>query len=233
MTKRLWMALTAVVAAVMLFYIFSPHAAAYIFTKTHGLEIRYSRLEGSIPTGLLFRDLRLTDPKIGLGLFAEKADIKVALSKNIFSEPIFRFDLEGGKFLGSIDGKTEDYADLNNLVALPFRNAWRYKRISARLRPARDGMEIEEFYAESDEIRLSLDGTIYRNNDVKLAIKISFADAITSKIPEEFSKVILNDEAPGWKSLSVSLSGNFMAPSIRVSSKLFRLNIKSVTESVS
>lgn len=233
MAKRVWVAFLAVMAVAVLFHIFSPHAAAYIFTKTHGLEIRYSRLEGSIFTGLRFRDLRLTDPKVGLGLFAERADIKVALSKKIISAPVFRLDLEGGKFLGNVDGRAEDYADLNNLVALPFKNAWRYRRIATRLRPDRDGMEIDEFYAESDEIRLSMSGAVYRNNDVKLAIKISFAGAITSKIPEEFSKVILNDEDPGWKSLSVSLSGNFMAPSVQVSSKLFRLSIKSVTESAS
>ena len=154
MVKGIAMVFLAVAAVLAAIYMFSPHAAAYIFAKTHGLEIRYSRLGGSIPAGLLFRDLRLTDPKVGLGLFAEKADVKVALSKRIFSEPNFQFALEGGKFLSGEAGKAEDYADLNNLVALPFKNAWRYKRISARLRPTGDGMEIDEFYAESDEIRL-------------------------------------------------------------------------------
>jgi len=231
MSRRVMMISTAAILLLAAVCVFLNPAAAYIFARAHGLDLKYSRLTGTVLTGLSFKDLTASDPKKGFGLFAETADVKIVLSKNILAEPGLDLDLRGGRFLREGMGPAEDYADLDDLVALPFKKAWRYRRITARLRALKDGTGIDDLYAESDEIRLYVNGAIHRDNYVNLAIKISFAETVTSKIPEALSKVFLNDEGTGWKSLSVSLSGNYAAPSIQVSSKLFRLSVKSVSES--
>jgi hypothetical protein len=84
---------------------------------------------------------------------------------------------------------------------------------------------IKDFLAKSDLMKLSFNGDIRRDNTIKSDIVIYFSDELTRKIPPELTKLVLTQEDPGWKSLSVKLEGNYTMPTIQVSSKLFRLNI--------
>lgn len=92
----------------------------------------------------------------------------------------------------------------------------------------KDDIHIDSFSAKSDEITLEVAGDINGTEISDLYIKIRFSAAVTDRIPQELSKAILEEEPDGWRSLSVRLSGNLASPSISISSKLFRLNIKTV-----
>jgi hypothetical protein len=132
-------------------------------------------------------------------------------------------------FVKNAPVKVESIAGLDDLVALPFTGNWMYKKITLLFRLAADGTYLDSLSAESDRIAFTVKGAFYRNDKVNADINIRFAKALTDKMPEELSRVVLQDDPDGWKGLSVNISGDYKSPAIQVSSKLFRLNIRSVT----
>lgn len=197
--------------------------AVYLFSKAYNLDISYKRFPRASCREFLFEDLKIKDKKSGIGLFAKDAVIRPGrsgLNFNIYSAGFYR---EGA-------GKTNFYSDLAGLVSLPFSGQWIYKEISGSILPAKNGIEFKDILAVGDDIKLRLTAVIHDKDLVDANIKIYFSDIVSAGIPKELSGVILNDEGSGWKSLSVSLEGNYRSPSIQVSSRLFRLNIGAVAE---
>lgn len=220
--QHILLGIIALIAIVGLIYMSLGHIAVYLFARANNLDISYSSLVGS-GTNLIFKNFRVTNKALGLGISAGTAAIRPKLKG-------YEFDFADVRFLKKDGDETTSYENLAGLVAVPFKGSWVYKEISGEVEPYSNGLEVKKLDAVSDEIKLHITGKFNADNTVDTDIKIYFGPGITKKIPEELSKVILTDEDAGWKSLSVGLAGNYAEPSIQVSSKLFRLNIKSISE---
>lgn len=207
-------------------YLSLGHVAMYIFAKAHELDISYK----SCGVPFTYNGLNVIDKKTGMGFFAHSASFEPRWNNGL----TVNFDLKAVHFIKKDSGKpTETYDSLMELVAVPFHSRWIYKKISGQVSPVKEGVRIRDLRAVNDEVTLSFTGDIYNNNTIKTDIKIYFSDIVLAKIPGELSKVMLADEKNGWKSLSVHLEGNYKEPSIQVSSKRFRLNIKTIVDSKS
>lgn len=213
-----------IVSAIIIFllllialYLSFDRVAIYVFSKTHNLDITYKGLR-RISTGeLLFHDLGIIDKKIGIGIFSKSG--KVAPGAQI------SFDMRDVHFIKNGKEPAAAYDSLTDLVAIPFNSRWTYKEISGKITRSKNGIDIQELTAIGDEIKLSIKGTVSGDNIIDTAITIYFSDKLLREVPEELSNVLMRDEDGGWKSLAVNLKGNYSAPSIEVSGKLFRLKI--------
>ena len=215
-------AVGALVAAGVFFYY--GQAAVFLFGAAHNLDIEYRSMHNTGPGTFVFEGLRAVEKKTGMGLAAEKASVVLKV-KGVNPGLGASFDLGDVNFLSASNGKALSFGNLDALVAAPFNSQWRYSRIAGTIYAVRDGMRIEGLEAKSDELRLDFTGTLGNQGAVAADIVIHFADALTDKIPPELTGIVLQNDGGGWKSLSVRLDGNYTAPSIQISSKLFRLNI--------
>lgn len=203
-----------------------PRLAVRLVAAHSGLDIKYERILRAAPDSVEFAGLRVMDPQKGLGLSSEEAAIKISWSLPDPRNSSVRFDLQRVRFIKQAPDGGPQYDTLNGLVALPFSNDQLYDEISGRVKSAGGFISIADFMAKSSQLRLSFNGEVGPGNRIKSDILIFFADDLTSKIPPELTKLVLKDEEPGWKSLSVRVDGDYTMPSIQISSKLFRLNIR-------
>lgn len=101
--------------------------------------------------------------------------------------------------------------------------------MSGKIKTFRGGVEISDFMAVGDEIKLSLNGVAYDRGSIDLDMVISFSAGILERMPEGLSKTFMAPEPDGSSRLSVHIEGESEAPSLLVTGKLFRLNVKSVS----
>ncbi|MFH0764268.1 MAG: hypothetical protein V1927_04640 [Candidatus Omnitrophota bacterium] len=220
--QHILLGIIALIAIAGLIYISFGHVAVYLFARANNLDISYASLARP-GANFAFKDFRVVNKASGLGISAQAAAIRPKLKG-------YEFNFTDVRFLQKHGDELSSYENLAGLVAVPFKGSWVYKEIAGEAAPSRDTLEVKKLDAVSDEIKLHITGKFNADNTVDTDIKIYFGPGITKKIPEELSKVILTDEEGRWKSLAVHLSGNYAAPSIQVSGKLFRLNIKSISE---
>ena len=219
--KRIVIFLTAAIMAIgALAYLCKDYIAIYAISKKYNLEISYKELKRLSPGKMEFKDLKVVEKKTALGLFSRGATI--TLDKKV------GFDLRDVGFVGSPKSAAPSYDNIMELSAMPFNSRWTYKEISGKISQSPEGLNVDNFMATGDDIKLSFTGVIYHDNAVNADIVIYFSDRLTKKIPRELSMVVLRDEKDGWMSLTVAVKGDYRKPSIQVSSKLFRLNIKEV-----
>ncbi len=195
-----------------------------ILEKSYNLDIAYKKCSKNLSGEFDFDDLSIISRSTALGLTS-----KTALFKPYFAgkKIALDFSLHGVSFMKRATSEPVRYDTLTALVSSPFNSKWNYTEIRGRLEPGKKSVKISSLEAISDEIKLSLKGTFFYNGIIDSDIIIYFASQVTEKIPPEFASVILTKEKDGWKSLSVRLAGDPNKPSIQVSSKLFRLSIKS------
>jgi len=220
--QHILLGIIALILITAVIYISFDRIAVYLIAKTNNLDISYQNLNRS-GRNFVFKDFKVTNKALGLGISAGSAAIRPKLKG-------YDFALIDVRFLKKHSEEASSYENLAGLVAAPFKGDWIYKEIEGEVVSSRDAIEVKKLNAVSDEIKLRISGTFRHDNTIDADIAIYFAADLTKKIPEELSKVILADEGSGWRSLSVRLAGNYTKPSIQVSSKLFRLNIKSVSE---
>lgn len=214
--------LAALASALIIFY--KPIAVA-IFAKVSGIDISYKKMEAGSVNEFIFKGLRGTERKSGLGLSSSDARIRF-----IFKGPDPRnaaadFVLKDVSFIKKGIEKEVSYGNIDGLVAVPFNSLWNYREISGRIGLIKNGIRIENFLAAGDLIRFSLNGELSRDQNVNADIGIYFAESLTGKIPPELTSMVLKDGEAGWKSFTVKLEGDLAKPSIRVTGRLFRLNI--------
>lgn len=221
--------LAVATAIIIISFVFSGEIALLIFAKAHNLEISYKSMSRGPDKWVLFEKLTVVDSRKGAGFFADTAKIMPDIK---FIGSSVKFDMKLVNFIkkGTAEAK-ESYDSLTDLIAAPFMTQWKYEKISGDIIFGRDRITIKRLEALSREIRLDISGDILHDNTVKGSVTVYFNKSLTSKIPDELSSVILQNEDNEWKSLSVSLTGNYKTPSIQVSNKLFRLNIKSIKNS--
>ncbi|MFA6320691.1 MAG: hypothetical protein WCY36_02400 [Candidatus Omnitrophota bacterium] len=211
------------IASAGVFYI--DRIVTVVLEKKYDLGISYKGCSKNFSGEFTFKDLSVASNATGMGIFSGTAKIKPSLKDK---KVLLDFALTDGKFLKKSAAGPVQYDTLTALVSAPFSSEWRYKKISGQVEPTDNGMKINNFEAVSDEIRLSLNGELFGNGDIRTKVVIYFASELTAKIPPEFAAMLLTSEQNGWKSLSVNLTGNPNKPAIQVSSKAFRLSIKAV-----
>ncbi|MFA5145844.1 MAG: hypothetical protein WC515_00470 [Candidatus Omnitrophota bacterium] len=221
-----YIAAAAVLALAAVLYIFAADIMVRAFAAANGLDIAYKDAGNVWFTRFVFADLRVAERKSGVGFSAEAADIRIRLRKGSISAD---FNFRGVRLIREKGARESSYDSIDGLVASPFASSWKYETISGTAERREDGLILKDVRAVSDDIRLSVNGALHKDATVDADIMIYFSPNITRKVPEELTKVVLTDEPEGWKSISVKLNGNYLAPSIQLSSKLFRLNIRSVS----
>jgi len=185
------------------------------------LYLAYLQLPG-IAVGMLGKAYNL---KIGY----RHADMKPRL---VNKEVLIDFDLKDvtvSKKTASAQ-KVYTYASISDLVAAPFNGDWTYERVSGTVKPSRKKLGITELNAEAKEFKVSAKGSAdYETKSADMEIVLSFSGSLINKIPKELSGTVLKDEPGGWKSLSVKIKGNLSSPSISITGKMFRLNIRELS----
>ena len=214
-----------IVAVVGISVPFLPRIAIKIFEEAYKLDVRYGELEKASPVEMVFGGLIVTDRGMGIGTSAEHAVVNPVWNGLDPRKAMLAFDFSNVRFVKKAAEKDASYNSLDGLVALPFGSNWTYKKISGKVRTSHGDVTLKDFLASSDDMKLSFDGTVTADMQIDATIKIFFAESLTKKVPPELARMALNDEGGGWKSLSVKLEGNYDAPRIQVSSKLFRLKI--------
>jgi hypothetical protein len=205
--------------------------AIFAFERTAHLKLSYGSLHKDGIVSFVFSDLKIVNNQAGLGIESRDATIKPTIHGFDMQKATVDFDLHNVRFV-KCESLPEggSYDSLTGLVSAPFSGNWSYRSISGQIAPCKNGVKINKLDAVSDEIKLSITGILYNDKSMDADIKIYFAEGLTKKIPEDMSKIMLTSEGGGWKSLSVHLSGDSSKPSIQLSSKLFRLNIRSSSD---
>jgi len=219
----------AVVAlAVASVYMSWDRMVIYFVAKDYGLSISYSSVKNMNFRELRFRDLTVMEKKHRAGLFASEATLWPAVGIHARDSRALTFVLKGVRFIPGPkkSGGGDDY--LMNLVAMPFSGKWAYSEIEGEIFDREAGLYIRKLVASGDMMRLSVNGNLYKNNTIDANITVYFSNNIIKDLPESITGVMLQNEQGGWKSLSAHLTGDLSTPSIELSGKLFRLNIKQV-----
>lgn len=223
---------TAIIAAALIAMGFSAVAgrlALFTIAKAYDLTITFQRIDHTGLKEFRLSDLMIVDNKRGIGFSAKDASLQPRLT---LTRPLVNiradFTLHDVRLIARETAATETFDSLPGLVATPFAGRWNYREVSGSVATCKGGTRINRFAATSDMIKLNVSGNLYHDNSIAMDITVSFAPEIVAKIPDPLSSVVLNDAGQGWRSLDVKLSGNYATPSINVSSKLFRLNVRSV-----
>ncbi|MCX5678209.1 MAG: hypothetical protein NTY76_03775 [Candidatus Omnitrophica bacterium] len=210
------------IACIAVFY---AQIAAFIFARSNNIDISYRQAIAGGFTEFIFKDLKAARHDQGIGLSSSGASIKLVFDKPSPLEATADFVLSDVRFIKKGSGKEISYNNIDDLLAAPFSGLLKYKTVSGKISMIKNGISLKDFLASGDEIRFSFDGTLTNGNIINADITIYFAKGLSGKIPAELTSMALKGEADGWKSLALKLEGDLSKPSIKVTGKLFRLNI--------
>lgn len=226
MSKKLLIAAVIAVLAAAALYLLSNRILIYVISKIYGMELKCGSIEGSPFSEMRITDLTAFNKNAGFGISATDARIINKSGLNIFDNVGLEMDV---KDLYFIKGPSkENYNDIPNLMMVPFNSKWKYSMISTKVRLFKEKITISAFNAVGDDIKLDFNGDLFYDNRISGNMKIYFSQTLLKKIPEPLADEALSGEADGWKSLQLNISGDYKSPSINISSKLFRMNVKSV-----
>lgn len=205
---------------------------AFLFSRAYHIDVRYKTARHLSAGAVAFTDLTLNDKASGFLVFSKFAKVRPKPKNLSFDFTGIDFNLQDVRFDAStlrLHAANPVYDTLTGLASVPFDSRWTYSVISGSVRTIENGVEIKDFTAAGKEIRISLSGTVIENTVLNLDIKIYFSKEFRQRVPEEMAKVLFSEEAGGWDSMSLHIEGDYNKPSISLSSKLFRLNIREIS----
>ena len=224
--KTIVVVLAAFILLMTAVFFYFDRVVVGILDSKYNLTITYKKCSKNLSGELTFEDLSVASKPAGFCFTSKTAMIKPAfIGKRI----VLDFTLHDLGFTKRAADGSERYDTLASLVSSPFNSKWKYREVRGQIEPGKSSVKINSLDATSDQLRLSMKGYYFYNGMIDSDIIIYFAAKLAEKVPPGFAKVILGDEKGGWKSISVHLTGDPNKPSIQVSSKLFRLSIKSVS----
>ena len=216
---------------IIILYHFSGEVLVYAASKAYGIDISYKTIRNDFFKKFTLSDLKLVGKKMpAINISSKNAILMPAIPIGSKKGAVLRFELRDVNFFPNDTVPFEKYDTIDQLISAPFKGRWTYGSITGSIRKIKNGVRIENFEAKGDKIKLAFKGDIYSDNTIDSEIIIYFSTELTKRIPAAVSTAALEDAPDGWKSLSVNLTGNYASPSIQISSKLFRLNFKSVTQ---
>ena len=226
--KKIVLVVATFILIIIVVFCYSDRVVICILENKYNLDITYKKCSKDLSGKLVFEELSIASKSTGLCFTSKSALVKPTFIGN---KIVLDFNLHDLCFTKRMVDGSEKYDTLDALVSSPFNSKWKYREMRGQLELGNKNVRIKNLDAISDQIKLSVNGYLFYSGRLDLNIVIYFAVQLTEKIPPELADVILADEKDGWKSLSVQLTGDSRKPSIQVSSKLFRLNIKSVSGS--
>ena len=230
--KKNKLIIIAAVAAVILaavFLLFFDKIAIGVLSSSFDTDIKFKRMWNIHFTEYLFDDLELIYKKKQVGIMARSASVTPGFTKNFPRSIAFSFLLKDINFIGEDGKKQEKYNTLDNLLTLPFMSQWLYPDVKGRIECFTDRITVEDFNASSSNIRVSFKGDIFYDKKIKGEVILRFSKDVLKQIPDELMGVLLSDEGDGWRGISVKLDGDYAAPSVQFTGKMFRLSIKNLT----
>ena len=212
------------------FYFSFNRIAIYAISKISGLDITYGRITNNALSGCTLTDLRVIYKKAGAGISAKEAKIKPRISSLIFDNLGLEINVKDLFFITGDKKESLNHDNPPNLITMPFKSGQKYENISTTVKVFKDRVSVLAFNAYSGDIRFDFKGDLfYNNNQIFGDMKIYFSSNLLKRLPGPLIKETLADEGASWKSLSVNIKGDYKSPAVQISSKLFRLNIKTVT----
>ena len=173
--------------------------------------------------------LNMIGDQYGLKIAYKHADMRPRLVKDVLLIDFYLKDARVSKKTASFP-ETQTYNSVSDLVAAPFNGDWTYQRVSGTIKPSLKKLDIIMLNAEAKEFKISAKGSAsYETKSADMEIVLSFSGSLINMIPKELSGTVLKDEQGGWKSLSVNIKGNLNSPSISITGKMFRLNIRELS----
>lgn len=213
-------------ALLIIIWLSYDRIAIFAISKYTGVKIDYSSLYRNRVNEFVINGLELFDPKRDIGLSSNKGKFK--LIWDIFAPArlgiVFR--LEEVRFNRREDPYSEKMDSVSRLLAIPFENRWEHKEISGEVWIDREEIRVRDFMAVSSDTKVSLEGSIYENDAIEVSLTVHLSENILAEIPEEIHAALLKETTGGWRTLSVSLGGNYRIPSIQLVGKKFSLKIK-------
>jgi hypothetical protein len=205
----------------------SPGRILVFFLHQRGFDASYKRSANNAFRELVFKDFLVIDKKRGIGFIAHKASIRPRYHTLLSGAATIDFRLFDFHFIAAKNpAEVKASADMNDLLVIPFSGSSIYGEVSGTIQSSKDRLYFENITANGQAIGLSLKGSIYNDQKADIDITVRFTRDLLAGIPEDWSKVVLSDEPNGWKSLSANLKGDLSKPSLQVTGKLFRLNIR-------
>jgi len=219
----------AVLGAALILYLLSGRIYLYVFSRTHNLDISCSKITNISFGHFEVTDLMMRDRASGFSISSKASSMLFRIRDIRLKDVTIDFRFKDVRF-GKKGGKENlIYSSLTGLVAIPFDSRWQYNEMSGKIKTMKGGSEIKDFSAAGKDIKLSIKGTVLENDTINLDIIIYFGKELYDMIAPEVAGILLSKEENDWSSLSVHLEGDYKTPSIQLSSKLFRLNIKAIS----
>ena len=204
-------------------YYFYGSMAVSIFSRSNNLSISYKSLNVQSLSKFRFKDLEVIVRGTKNGFFAEEADADVITRSNNIKG--LYLNLRNLRIIGMGKDSESALKNLDDLIAAPFSDFFVYKSVTAEVFPIDNGVEVKELTASGDLVRFSFGGSITYDSFIDADISIFFERSLTGKIPAELAGMALTDREDGWQSLDIKLEGDFSKPALKVTGRLFRLNI--------
>lgn len=222
--------IAALVIAAAALYMTWDRIVIYFVAEKYDVAISYTSVRNQNFRELQFENMRIIDRARGSGLFALHAKLWPAIGLQAEGARSVSFELKGVKFIPSVKKEKASERDyMMDIIALPFDGKWAYKDMAGDLAEHEKGIYVRKFVASGDMMNLSVNGYLFKNNVVDLNLTVYFSPAMLKEVPDSVTGVVLKQETGGWKSLSAHLTGDLSQPSIELSGKLFRLNIKQIS----
>jgi len=222
-----WIILCILALVWSLWFFYSDKIIARYISVSYRLDASYKSVVNKNFREFVFDNLKLMDNKKGTGILAKSANLKTRSSSKFFGDMIF--DMTNVRFIRkNKTGPASPSNDLTGLITTPFKDNWNYNKVSGAIRSIKGGMHIEDLVALSEDIKLSFNGDIYDNDTIDGKIRVFFSKKLADKMFGGFAQAALDEGTDGWRSFSADIKGDYKGPSIQVTGKLFRLNIKSV-----
>ncbi|MBP7055975.1 MAG: hypothetical protein KBB52_03900 [Candidatus Omnitrophica bacterium] len=213
----------AILAA--LIYANAEKIAIFFISKNTDTKISYESLKNNGFRTFDFIGLALNDKRTGAGFLATTANVTPYWDEITSGKITLDFKLKDVRFTKWAPDEKDDYSTLPGLIAVPFSSKWKYQEITGAITVTKAGVRLNNLVATSDLIKLSVSGIVQKTGDMDADVTVYFSNALFSKIPENFTKMVFKKDGEDWQSISVKLTGNYQIPSIEISSKTFRLNI--------
>ena len=224
--RRYLLGLLIIAAVIFTTYLNFNRIALFTISKLYSLDISYKEMSKDPADGFIFKDIRILNKKMGVGILAQRATIKPSWGASIFNSVMLDFKFKDVHFLKIGDEKNKTtYDTLSQLVVMPFEGRWTYKDVSGLVEIFSNGITIKTFSASGREVRVILSGDLYYNNTADIDVTIYFSTDALKEVPPELYSALMRDEPDEWKSFSVKIKGDMKSPSMQIFGRLFRFNI--------
>ncbi len=215
-----------IAASALLIFLSRERIGLYLISRSYGLEVSYAKLAKGPSGEYILSGFRALYRKADMGISSREARVTPAWR---FAYPVrfhADFKLRDVKLLAGMRGSGGGIA---SLISIPFEERWTYDEVSGRIETGDDAIYIKYLSARGDEISFSFSGILRAKKTLDADLVIYFSKDAATAVPEAFQETVLSNEGEGRKSLSVHLAGDLKAPSVTLSGKMFRLNVKTVT----